>query len=69
MHCPLAMKREEIVRYRTSVGSMSIKFMTVGLIASTSWFAYQLHARGRMPWQHGNGAEIAESLVRKRERS
>ena len=60
----MAVPKAEIQRYRTQMGGgLPIKFMTVGLLASTVWFAYALHERGRLPWQHGIGAEI----VRKRQ--
>lgn len=54
----MAVPPSEIARYRSQVGGMSIKIMTLALIGSTAWFSYNLYARGRMPWQHGNGAEI-----------
>jgi hypothetical protein len=61
----MAVPNSELNRYRTTMGGgLSIKFMTVGLVASTVWFAYALHERGRLPWQHGIGAEIMRKRVR-----
>jgi hypothetical protein len=58
--------KSEVIRYQERVGKggWSIKLMSLSLIAATGYFAYSLHAKGRMPWQHGLGLEY----VTKREK-
>ena len=48
-----AMPPSGMVHYNQQMGGgWSIKLMTFGLFVGTGWFAYQLHERGRLPWQH-----------------
>ena len=60
-------KATEVARYKATVGTggVTIKLMTLGLMAGTGWFAMKLHERGRMPWQHNEA--VMELLKRRSE--
>ena len=47
-------KLAEVHRYRATSSGLPIKFMTLGLLTLTTFFAYDLYKKKAYPHQHGH---------------
>lgn len=60
----MSQRAQEIDKFKNTSSGVPIKIMTALLLGLTTWFAYDLHRRKRLP--HQNGASLLDALPRMR---